>query len=95
MWSRNPQHEYAYKVDIKLIPFEICLIHKPTHLDSYLEMILSNSNHLSKFKALVVIVAFTTKDNRHISNKDRTASRVNTQPFSEYFIVRTRIIVIF
>ena len=24
---------YAYNIDIKLIPFEICLIHKPTHLD--------------------------------------------------------------
>ena len=29
-------NEYAYKVDIKLIPFEICLIHKPTDLDSEL-----------------------------------------------------------
>ena len=24
-------NEYAYNVDIKLIPFDICLIHKPTH----------------------------------------------------------------
>ena len=26
-------NEYAYNIDIKLIPFEICLTHKPTHLD--------------------------------------------------------------
>ena len=27
-------NEHAYNVDIKLIPFEMCLIHKPTYLDS-------------------------------------------------------------
>ena len=25
-------NEYAYNIDIKHIPFEICSIHKPTHL---------------------------------------------------------------
>ena len=27
-------NEYACNVDIKLILFEICLVHNPTHLDS-------------------------------------------------------------
>ena len=51
-------------VDIKLIPFEICLIHKPAYS--------CDSNHSSKFTALV-IVAFTKKkkEKRHVSKKTK------------------------
>ena len=34
------------------------------------------------------------KSNRHINKKGNAASRANTQPLSEYFSVRTRIIFI-
>ena len=27
-------NEYEYNVDMKVLPFEICLIHKPTYSDS-------------------------------------------------------------
>ena len=44
---------------------------------------------------VLVIVAFTKNENRHISKKtERAASRANTQPSSEYFNVRTRFIFI-
>ena len=40
-------------------------------------------------------LAFTTKEKRHISKKDRPASKTkNRQPFSEYFSVRTLIMLI-
>ena len=43
----------------------------------------SDSNHSSKFT-----------EKRHISKKVKAAGRTNTQAFSEYFSVRTRIILI-
>ena len=32
--NKYEYNEYDYNVDIELIPFEICLIHMPTHSDS-------------------------------------------------------------
>ena len=61
--------EYAYNVfNIKLIPFEICSIHKRTHLDSLLSIrkmliiLINDSNYSSKFAIVAfIVVAFTTK----------------------------------
>ena len=50
----------------------------------------SDSDYSSK-STVLVIVAFTK---RHISKKDRAASRANTQPFSEYFSVHTPFMLI-
>ena len=52
----------------------------------------SDSNHLSKF-TIWLIVAFTTKEKRHISKKDRAACRAYTQSFTKYanhtyFVIR-------
>ena len=38
-YNEYEYNEYEYNIDIELIPFEICLIHKPTHSD------VSESNH--------------------------------------------------
>ena len=53
----------------------------------------SYSNNLSKYTDLVV-VAFTKNENRHISKKDRAASKATMQPFDEYFSVRMQSILI-
>ena len=45
----------------------------------------SIANHSSKFTVLVVVVvAFTKKENQNISKTDRAASRANTHNFCEY-----------
>ena len=49
-------------------------------------------NGSSKF-TVFIIVAFATKENSYISREDKAASRVNTQPSSKYFSVRTRFIL--
>ena len=41
---------------------------------------------------VLVAIAFTKKEIRHISKKDRSASRANTQPYIEYFSVRKQFI---
>ena len=57
-------NEYEYNADIKLIPFEVCLIHKPTHSDSQIKKNTSSDlNHSSKFIVLVVVV-FTKKEEK-------------------------------
>ena len=53
-------NEYAYNVNIKLIPFEICLIHNLK--------ISSDTNHSSKF-IVVVVVAFVKKEKLHTQAK--------------------------
>ena len=50
-------NEYEYNLDIKLITFQICLIHTPTHTDP------TDSTHSSKFTVLVV--TFTKKKGRN------------------------------
>ena len=87
-------NEYEYNVHIKFIPFEICLIHKATHLDSFFHKKkkilinrindLSNLNHSSKFTVLAVVV-FTRK------KKTKTLSNTST----EYCSVCTQIILVF
>ena len=61
-------NKYAYNFDIKLIPFEICLIYKPTFSFRFLTLDSSDSNHISKF-TVVVDVAFTKKGVNHINKK--------------------------
>ena len=77
-WFTYKQHKGCYEdehnVEIKLKPFEISLSH--------------DSNNSSKFTVLV-IVAFTKNENKHISKKDKAANKANTQPFCEYFSART------
>ena len=51
-------------------------------------MLTSNSYHAKyvwflSLLTVLVIVAFTTNENRHISKWGRGASRVNTQPYGE------------
>ena len=38
-------NKYAYNADIKLIPIEICLIHTPSHLDSFINDSSKSSKH--------------------------------------------------
>ena len=42
----------------------------------------------------VVVVTFTEKETRHISEKGRAANRANKQPSSEYLSVHARFIYI-
>ena len=80
--------EYAYKVNVNLIPFDICLIHTPTHYSSRLITLTSSeSSHPSKFTVLIV-VAFTIKGKWHISNNEHSKA---TQPSREHFSVHMQI----
>ena len=73
-----------YNVDIKLIPFDICLIHTPAYrfrfitLEKYFyntyKVDTSYSNHLPKLTVLVV-VAFTKKEKRDTQAKKRQGSK--------------------
>ena len=54
-------------------------------------MSTSDVNHSIKFAVLVVVAFTKTKKKVH---KDKAASRVNTQPSSEYFSVRMLITLI-
>ena len=66
-------NEYEYNIDNELIPFEICLIHIPTHsvtqlkkntLNTY-KMSMRDTNHSSKFTIVnFVVVPFTKKEER-------------------------------
>ena len=67
-------------------------IHKFRKILTILRNDSSGSNPSTKFSVLVV-VAFTKKDNRYISKKYMAASRADTQPSSEYFRVRMRVIL--
>ena len=68
-----------YNVDIKLILFEICLIHKIRQIIIKFINKSSHSNHATKFTVLVVVVvAFATKENRNLNKQARAASSVNT-----------------
>ena len=74
------------------------MIHKLTHLEvinleTYL-LTSSDSNHSSKLIVSIIIVAFTIKEKRHVSRKDRAVSRSNIQPSSEYFSAHTGYILI-
>ena len=75
--------EYEYNVDIKLITFEICLIHTSTHSDSYIWkntyiyiyiyiLIYSNdSNHSSKFPVQLLLHLQKTNNKKDKDSKYR------------------------
>ena len=65
-------------------------IHKLRKILIILKNDSSDSNHSSTF-IVVVLAAFTSKKRK---KKIRTASKINTQPSSEYCKFRKRIILI-
>ena len=65
-------------IDIKLIPFEICLIH----------IILIQIHNSKKILALLINDSNDSiyKKKTHKQKRKKTAGRTNTQPFNEYFM---------
>ena len=72
--------EYACNVDIKLIPFKICLIHKTTYSFRFITLEIlddsSDSKTLIKIYSLSCCCIYKKKKTRRIGKKDSATRSV-------------------